>query len=178
MRSYLMFMMLMIISIPCFGQKDHWQIKLRNGELITEGVFHVVKNDTLILLNSGPMLTIPVKEIVEVRNSIAGQKRRISILGWVGIGAIAGTAAALISYSATEANKPPPQPATPGALIGEFDFGPGIPAIAGSVVGGLVGLVVGGSTHSVPVEDKVYDFNNMSEGKKLRVLSRLLPKHK
>ena len=180
MRKYQLFMMLMVISIAAFCQDDHWQIKLRNGELITDVVFHGLENDTLTLLNSGPLFMIPIQDIVELRNTISDQKKTIrTIVVWVGSGIAAGAITGIIGYSIREANKPPPAPPQPGQFLSEgLEFGPEFDAIGGGVVGGLVGLVVGSLLYGTPYVDEVYDFDKMNYPKKIRVLYHILPKGK
>ncbi len=89
---------------------------------------------------------------------------------------LAGVFTAGITDQIRSANRPPPPPSDPGALIGpNIEFGSGFNLMAGGVFGGLVGLIVGGVVYKTPPPgDKVYHFEYLSDKKKVRILKKLV----
>lgn len=164
MQKNIVILLLFMISMTTYSQDDHWQIKLNNGESLTNVVFYTFENDTLALLNSGPLLMIPIQDIVELRNSVAEKKRTIGIIArWIGIGVVTGAITALLTDSSSGSS---------------YSFGPAFVALAGGGFGGLVGVVIGTYKYSNPVVDQVHNFDSMSEREKARVLSRIVQRSK
>lgn len=176
MKKIYILCLVISLSISGFGQEGNWKILLKNGEVVADMVFFSLENDTLALLNSGPLFLVPVQDIAELHVTNSNEKKTKAIVNWIIIGVGAGTVTSLIIYYMNEANKPPPAPVEGYQLIGDFSFGPQFDAMAGALVGGAVGLIVGSYKYNRPMAEKSYIFGNMSDRRKLKVLSRNLKK--
>ena len=170
--------LILFIASSVFGQQSKWVLTLENGEQVTNFVLHDIDQSSLIVLRSGPFRYIPISDIVELRNDKSELKRTYkTVLTWCGIGMFTGAFTSAMSGEATRANRPPPPPPQYGdPLIGDLDFGVGFDAMAGGVVGGLAGLLVGSIVYNRPIIDEVYSFKNVDDAKKRKILLSIIKK--
>jgi len=146
------------------AQDNAWQIKLADGDILSNLSLQNVVGDSLVVSQTGQARRIAVDDIVEMRR--AGKSK---FWKGAGIGFLAGGATgALIGLATYEE----PDPANGFTL----DFGPGANALAGGILGGLGGFVVGGMIGASAGKDEVYDFSTKTFEQKLAVLRLIVAK--
>lgn len=173
-------MLTLILTNFGLGQQLGWTITMKNGEQMMDVVLHGVETGSLITLQSGPFGFIPIIEIDEIRLDNSGYRRGArTVLGWIGIGVVTGVITAVVIGDMERANSPPPPPSRPGAIIGDnIDFGSGFDAMAGGLIGSVVGIIVGSWIYHRPISDKVYSFKKLDDEQKVKLLQKLIEQGK
>jgi hypothetical protein len=154
------------LVLPVFSQSQNWQLTLANGRILSDVMWVKLEGDS-VLVSSGSSLVrcFLIDSIAEVRK--INQSR---FWKGAGIGLITGAAAgALIGRSVYQPSNAP---------HGEFfiDFGPGINALAGGVLGGLAGIITGGLIGAAAGADEVHDFSESTQLQKLQTVRSIILK--
>ena len=175
-----MFRTIVVVTLflTSFGlaQQNSWILTLKNGDQMNDIVPYNVDQGSLILLQDGPFVFIPIDDIAELRLDKSATRRTYrTVLKWGAYGVIAGAFTSIIIGYIERAKSPPPSPSQPGDFVITFPSGPGVDAMAGGVFGGLVGLIVGGVVYNQPSPgDTVYNFEELSAKKKMKILRKFV----
>ena len=163
-----------ISSSSLWSKNEDWQITLANGDMISHVSLQRLEDDSLVVSSLSETSSdaqsfkwIPVESIIELRQIKYSKFRKgaeIGCLCGAAAGIVFGTGAGLSVFEEDEDIDI--LQVSEGALVMGI-FG----GLAGSVLGGLVGLV--GSTAG---KDEVYALSRMDHETKLKTIQRILSK--
>lgn len=142
------------------SQGDTISLGLSSGQSPRGIIKSVVDDSTIVFESGGKTMMIPV-------DSVGFLLRRAGSYFWEGagigtfVGFAAGAGIGASSYS----------PPTPGQIV---DFGPGLPAIGGAIIGIPIGFAVGGLVGAAIERDDVIEFARAGHEVRLIVLRMLV----
>lgn len=153
---------LLVSASSLFPQ--NWRLILTNGDTLSGVSLEKLAGDSILVSQDASINSIPIASLVEMRNF-----KKSQFLKGAGIGFLAGAAAgALIGWATYEE----PQPSPESFIL--LDFGPGANALAGGVVGGLGGLLLGGAIGASAGKDDIYPLSTLQFPQRKEIIQLIL----
>ncbi len=150
--------LLFISATALLTQDNAWQIKLAGSDMLSDISVQNIVGDSLAISQAGQARRIAVDDIVEMRR--AGKSK---FWKGAGIGFLAGGATgALVAATTYE------EPANSFAAAFTLDRGSTI--VAGAILGGFPGFIIGGLLGSSAGKEQVHDLSNKTREQKLATL--------
>jgi outer membrane lipoprotein SlyB len=167
LRAFLLITLVVVALPSAHCQTEGWEVYLIGDESIKGCTLHSVNDSLLILRYGAETIAVPIDSISMLRSV-----HITSFWTGAGYGALAGVAVGAVIGYATY-SEPEHQPGQWFTL----NFGPGLNAAAGGVVGLLLGGVIGGSVAVSSSKPDEIPLTNRTHKQRVLILGSLVQKY-
>ena len=165
-----LFLILLATGTTIAGE-GRWKFVFSNGDTISEiSIFHL-EHDSVVLFYADHAVSFPVDSIVQIREPGSPNLWMGGSLGFV-CGALIG---GLIAYN-SETEHWCSSGTLGGQCVSYSDYHSPDKTLAGALIGGTVGFVIGGSIGVATASERIYDMSAMTREAKLNTIFSIIGK--
>ena len=170
MKTKIYIIIYLLSTSSLLSMSNNWKLTLINGDTISNISLQRLEGDSLVISDTTFTKCILVDSIIEVRQinkSYFREGAGIGLLGGVIIGVLIGSAAYKESGPSSGESKD-------SINLDFMPGGPGINTLAGGILGGLSGFLVGGIIGAFSRKDEIYDLLLKNHDQKMNMIKLIL----